>query len=251
MRSKCAIGNSPVKALVVAVTFLSATALPQSIRVDSTPGHAANTFIPTTALGAGIDRISTAATDKLFTEPVMKQVLSAGWQTVSYRQNTELYVEAWHWNPQGSWSDFAGKGYFTGSATPAEPIRHSFGYLLPHRGFTRNDGVDNGYSRITDGDLNTYWKSNPYLTKAFTGEDDSLHPQWIAIKLAERQIVTAIRMAWAEPYARSYRVQYWLGSGDAIDEPSGGVWKDFPAGTVTDGKGGRVTVPLSPAPVAA
>ena len=65
------------------------------------PAHVANTFVPTEALGAGIDRINTAATDKLFTEPVMKQVLSAGWQTVTYRQNTELFVEAWHWNPQG------------------------------------------------------------------------------------------------------------------------------------------------------
>jgi hypothetical protein len=133
---------------LVMVCMLPSLAASKSVQVDITPGHAAKSFVPTTALGAGIDRISTAATDKLFTEPVMNKVLSAGWQTVSYRQNTELYVEAWHWNPQGTWSDPAGKGYFTGSATPAEPIRHSYGYLLPHRGFTRNDGVDNGYSRL-------------------------------------------------------------------------------------------------------
>ena len=145
--------------------MLPSFAASQSIQIDITPGHAAKSFVPTTTLGAGIDRISTASTDKLFTEPVMKQVLSAGWQTVSYRQNTELYVEAWHWNPQGRWSDPSGKGYFTGNATPGDPIRHSFGYLLPHRGVTRNDGVETAISRITDGDLNTYWKSNPYLTK--------------------------------------------------------------------------------------
>src|SRR5690349_8145859 len=81
----------------------------QTIRVDATPGHEVNKFVPTEALGAGIDRINTSATDKLFAEPVMKQVLSAGWQTVSYRQNTELFVEAWHWNPQGTWSDPSGK----------------------------------------------------------------------------------------------------------------------------------------------
>jgi len=98
------------------------------------PAHVANTFVPTEALGAGIDRINTAATDKLFTEPVMKQVLSAGWQTVTYRQNTELFVEAWHWNPQGTWSDSSGKGYFVGNPKPGDFVRHSFGYLLPHRG---------------------------------------------------------------------------------------------------------------------
>jgi len=79
-------------------------------------------------------------TDKVFTDPVMKQVLSAGWQTVSYRQNTELFIEAWHWNPQGTWSDPAGRGYFVGNPKPGDFIRHSFGYNLPHRGFTRNDG---------------------------------------------------------------------------------------------------------------
>ena len=71
----------------------------QTIVVDSTPDHATNTFRPTEALGAGVDRIPRAATDKVFTEPVLKQILSAGWQTVTYRQNTELFVEAWHWNP--------------------------------------------------------------------------------------------------------------------------------------------------------
>ncbi|PYX57438.1 MAG: hypothetical protein DMG76_11810 [Acidobacteria bacterium] len=93
------------------------------------PAHVANTFVPTEALGAGIDRINTAATDKLFTEPVMKQVLSAGWQTVTYRQNTELFVEAWHWNPQGTWSDSSGKGYFVGNPKPGDFVRHSFGSL--------------------------------------------------------------------------------------------------------------------------
>ena len=112
--------------------------------------HAVQSFVPTAALGAGIDRISTAATDKLFDRTVLEKVLEAGWQTVSYRQNTELHVEAWHWNPAGTWSDPSGKGYFTGSVEPAAPVRHSFGYFLPHRGFTRNDGTESGYSRLTD-----------------------------------------------------------------------------------------------------
>ncbi|MGB9244857.1 MAG: hypothetical protein WCC03_16015, partial [Candidatus Acidiferrales bacterium] len=162
----------------IAVFFLLASSLPaQTIRVDATPSHSTNSIVPAQALGAGIDRLPYGATDKTFVEPTIKQVLSSGWQTISYRQNTELHMEAWHWNPQGTWSDPAGKGYFTGSTALGEPIRHSYGYPLPHRGVTHDDGTDMvGYSRLTDGDLNSYWKSNPYLAQPYTGEDDSLHP---------------------------------------------------------------------------
>jgi len=225
----------------------------QTVTVDAAASHVANTFSPIQAMGTTLDRIPSNTTDTFFEPDQIKQILEAGWGPVSYRQNTELFVQAWHWNPKGTWSDPAKQGYFVGNATPSkELIRHSFGYSLPHRGVTRNSGSEfDGYSRLDDGDLNTYWKSNPYLTKTFTGEEDSAHPQWIAVKLAERQIVTAIRLAWAEPYARKYRVQYWLGNGDAIDDPVSGEWKDFPAGAISDGKGGTVTIQLSAAPVAA
>ena len=76
-----------------AAAFLFSLSLAaQTVRVDT--AHPAKTFIPTEALGAGIDRINLKATDKVFTEATMKQVLSAGWQSVTYRQNTELHVEA-------------------------------------------------------------------------------------------------------------------------------------------------------------
>src|SRR5262249_51573345 len=164
---------------------------------------------------------------------------------------TELFVQAWHWNPKGTWSDPAGKGYFTGDSTPVEPIEHSFGYSLQHRGFTRNGGTEfDGFSRLDDGDLNTYWKSNPYLAKPFTGEDDSLHPQWVVIDLGKRQDVNAIRIAWAEPYARVYEGQYWTGDGDAMDEAVSGQWNKFSAGSVKNGQGGTVTLQLDSSPVA-
>ncbi len=222
----------------------------QSIRVDVTPTHSTNSIRPTEALGAGIDRLPYGSTDKLFADDNIKQVLSAGWNTLTYRQNTELHIEAWHWNPQGTWSDPAGKGYFTGSASPgAEMIRHSYGYPLPHRGVTHDDGTDNvGFSRLTDGDSDSYWKSNPYLTQAFTGEDDSLHPQWVILDLASKLDVTAIRIAWAEPYATKYLVQYWTGD-DPIRKPTAGVWQTFPAEAVTDGKGGNATLQLAMQPL--
>jgi hypothetical protein len=225
-------------------------ALGQTIRVDITLGHETNSIVPTKALGAGIDRLPYGAADKLFVDATIQQVLSAGWQTLTYRQNTELHIEAWHWNPQGTWSDPAGKGYFTGSATPgAEMIRHSYGYPLPHRGVTRDDGTDTvGYSRLTDGDTGSYWKSNPYLTQAFTGESDSAHPQWVFLDLASPLPVTAIRIAWAEPFATQYEVQYWTGE-DPIKKPTLGVWQTFPGGLVNDGKGGNATLQLAKEPV--
>jgi len=222
----------------------------QVIRVDANQSHVTNTIRPTEAVGAGIDRLPYGATDKLFVESTIKQVLTSGWQTITYRQNTELHMEAWHWNPQGTWSDSAGKGYFTGSATPgAEPIRHSYGYPLPHRGVTRDDGTDTeGYSRITDGDADTYWKSNPYLAEKFTGESDSLHPQWVIVDLTKPRDVNAIRIHWAEPYATHYLVQYFTGE-DPIKKPTLGTWQTFPGGAITDGKGGAVITNLAAKPL--
>ena len=229
-------------------SFLSA-AHAQTVVVDAAPEHSTNSFIPTQALGAGIDRMPSAAVEKYFSQPPLEAILAAGWQPVTYRQNTELAIEAWHWNPNGRWSDPGGKGYFTGSMTPADPIRHSYGYPLPHRGFTRNEGSEaHGYSRMTDGSLDTYWKSNPYLTKAFTGTDDSQHPQWVVLDLATPQPVNALRIAWGEPYATQYLVQYWTGD-EAIKQPTKGSWVSFPSGILTQGRGGTVTLPLTSTPM--
>src|SRR5215469_14426590 len=236
-------------ASILAVTFGCEVAA-QTIRVDATPSHVLNKFSPPYALGTTVDRVPSNATDTFFAPDQLKQTLEAGWGVVSYRQNTELFVQAWHWNPAGTWSDPSGKGYFTGDSTPKEMIRHSYGYSLQHRGFTRNEGTEfDGYSRLDDGDIQTYWKSNPYLTKAFTGEDDALHPQWVVINLGKKEDVNAIRIAWAEPYARAYVVQYWVGPGDAMDEQDNGKWTTFSSGTVLDGKGGTVTLRLASSPI--
>ncbi len=226
------------------ITTQSATA--QLVQVDATPGHEVNTFSPLYALGSTVDRVPSNATDVFFRPDQIAQIQKAGWGVISYRQNTDLFVQAWHWNPNGRWSDPAKQGYFVGDATPTQMmIRHSYGYSLPHRGFTRNNGTEfDGFSRLDDGDTSSYWKSNPYLTKHFTGEDDSLHPQWVVINLEKKKNINAIRIAWAEPYARAYRVQYWVGDGDAMDEQDKGQWKDFASGNEAAGKGGDETLQL-------
>src|SRR5215475_8562884 len=223
----------------------------QRVTVDATPSHVANRFSPLFALGSTVDRVPSNAADVFFRPDQIQKILSAGWGVISYRQNTDLFVQAWHWNPDGTWSDPAEKGYFTGNATPTnQMIRHSYGYSLQHRGFTRNGGTEfDGFSRFDDGDVNTYWKSNPYLTSAFTGENDSLHPQWVVIGFDKKESVNGIRIAWADPYAREFKVQYWVGDGDAMDEQDKGEWKEFPSGSVTDAKGGDATIRLSTSPV--
>ena len=239
-------------ALLTAALPFSAVLRAQTVRVDITPSHAVNTIDPKTSVGAGVDRIPVDAIDHDLTDKsTIQQTLESGWHPVTYRQNTDLGIEAWHWNSEGTWSESGEKGYFVGSSTSTAFIRHSFGYALPRRGTTRNDGTGNsGYSRLTDGDESTYWKSNPYLTSHFTGEDDSLHPQWVIIDLADNFPIDTLKIAWAEPYATQYLVQFFAGA-DPIHRPTAGVWQTFPHGIVTDGKGGNVELHLtaSPTPV--
>ncbi len=216
-------------------------------------------FNPDQALGSSMDILSHDVVEKIYTEPMVKQCLSAGWGPITYRQNTELSIAAWHWNPNGAWSDAARKqGYFTGSSELQEPIRHSYGYPLPHRGHTRNGGAEQGYSRLTDGNPDSYWKSNPYLSSKFTGQPDSAHPQWVVIDLGSNELISHARIHWAEPYARLYELQYWAtkkGSNEnapaesPMERPMSGIWTAFPSGIISDGQGGVATVQLSPDPV--
>ena len=246
----------------IGVLLLASGLGAQQIVVDASPSHVVNTFSPPHALGGAIDRLRAGEgapgeeetrlskeavdrnTDTLLSDPVLKEILGAGWQTVTYRQDTELMVEAWHWNAAGRWSNAEkNEGYFTASAEPGETIRHSYAYPLPHRGFSRGDG--NGWSRLTDGDVNTYWKSNPYLTKEFTGEEDALHPQWVMIDLGAKVDVNAIRIAWANPYARRYAVQFWTGTLEPFyNGTQAGTWQTFPKGFISDGQGAVATLKL-------
>jgi hypothetical protein len=248
--------------VAIGALFPSAAVLAQTVVVDATPSHVVNAFSPIRSLGAGVDRLRAGEgapemerssitkeevernTDQLLSGPILKAILGAGWQPVTYRQNTELQIEAWHWNPQGSWSDPQKQdGYFTGSAEPTGTIHHSWSYPLPHRGDTQGDG--DGWSRLTDGDPKSYWKSNPYLTSAFTGEDDSSHPQWILIDLGKKVDIDTLRIAWANPYARDYQIQFWTGALEPFYEgTTKGTWQTFPKGSVVGAKGGTTTLKL-------
>jgi len=231
--------------------LLGVAMMAQTIRIDTTAP--VNTIDPRTSVGAGIDQIPVAAIEHDLTPEALQPVLQAGWQPITYRQNTDLSVTAWHWNSAGTWSGPGDQGYFTGSADSAGFIRLSYGYALTHRGVTANDGTGPaGYSRITDGDPDTYWKSDPYLTSRYTHESDDMHPQWVIVDLSRYQLIDTIRINWAQPYATKYVVQYWSQPGpapDALHSPLLGVWATFPQGVIERGEGGITTLRLSELPV--
>jgi hypothetical protein len=230
-------------------TLITSSAMAQTVRIDVSPGKAI-AFDPDKAMGSSMDILPEKTFEATYSDAVIKESLSAGWGPITYRQNTELTIDAWHWNPTGKWSNEKEKsGYFVGSATPGEMLRKSYGYALPHRGTTRSDDDANEYSRLTDGDEATYWKSNPYLTEKFTGEADSLHPQWIVLDFGTPQDISGIAIAWANPYAKRYVVEYWDGGKDAVTKQDEGKWVKFPEGEVTNGSGGKNVQRLAEKPV--
>src|SRR5438046_1756892 len=216
-----------------------------TVHVDATRGHSINSFDPDSALGSSIDVLSRTSIDKVYTPHVLQESLSAGWGPITYRNNTELRIAAWHWTENGTWSDAAHRsGYFTGSTELKAPIKYILAYALPHRGFATSG------DRPVPGPSLTYWKSNPYLTSKFTHESDDLHPQWVVVDLKTDKPVSAIRIQWENPYATRYQVEYWTG-GDALDFDFGpkGEWKLFTSGVFKTGRGGTATLKLSNAPV--
>jgi F5/8 type C domain len=216
-----------------------------TVQVDATPAHMINSFDPDAALGSSIDVLSHRDIDKVYTPHIVQESLSAGWGPISYRNNTELRMAAWHWTENGTWSDPAHRsGYFTGSSDLKKPIKYTFAYALPHRGFATSG------DRPVPGPNLTYWKSNPYLTSKFTGESDALHPQWVVVDFKAEKPVNAVRVLWENPYATTYRVEYWTGS-DALDFDEGpnGRWEVFPSGAIKAAHGGTVTLRLANIPV--
>jgi len=210
-----------------------------------------NTVIPSQALGATVDGQDRGVSSAIFRPATLAAMRSVGLRPLSYRLRTELGIAVWHWNPRGRWSDpDHARGYWTSDNRVLDPIAISHGYRLPRRGNTIDQAENNGYSRLADGDLATFWKSNPYLDHRYTGEDDARHPQWLIADLGKRQAVNAIRIVWGVPYAKRYRVQYWDGEDPEYpDEYPPGSWRDFTTGVVSEAQGGDVTLRLTTTPV--
>src|SRR5437773_6940903 len=157
-----------------------------TVHVDATRGHSINSFDPDSALGSSIDVLSRMGIDKVYTPHIVQEALSAGWGPITYRNNTELRMTAWHWTENGTWSDAAHKsGHFTGSSELKEPIKYILQYSLPHRGFSGSG------DRPFDSGNHSHWKSHPYLSSKCTGESDALHPQWVVMDLRAEKPINA------------------------------------------------------------
>jgi len=215
--------------------------------VDLAPGKH-RIFDPADALGIGIDGVRAGDSDRLLTPGNIAAVKASGLQSSIYRLRTELGIEAWHWNPVGQWSDPVHKqGYWTSSDTLGPPIQLSWGYRLPRRGDSTDQANDEDYSRLTDGDESSFWKSNPYLDPTYV-HDGQPHWQWLVVRLDAMAPIDTIKIAWADPYAVQYEVQYWT-SDDEYDDTA--TWTTFPLQRQTRGKGGTETLRLTDHPITA
>lgn len=211
-------------------------------------------FDPRQALGGGIDGHWEGETEDMLAPERVRKMLDAGLGPVSLRLRTELAVDAWHWNPRGRWSDPKhSQGYWTSESQPdpKNPICVSYGYKLPRRGNTLDEANDDGYSRLNDGDPKTFWKSNPYLTQAYTGEPDRRHPQWVVLDFGKPVPINVINILWGEPFATTFRLEYATKGGVYFGGHPWNVWHCFPQGCIRHGKGGDQVIKLSRHPLRA
>ncbi len=218
-----------------------------NIRILYTPGNPSNTFIPSKNIGGAIDGHFKGDIDEMLTAETIREMKTVGLKPVSYRLRTELGDEVWHWNPRGKWSDSLKKeGYWISDSVSEKPIEISNGYKLPRRGNTFDQANDKDFSRISDGDTSSFWKSNPYLDQYFTNESNTLHPQWVIVDLGKLKEVNAIRIKWGNPYPISFKIDYAEHTDPTYFDPyQTGIWNAFPDNILDNRKGENKIIKFS------
>ncbi len=225
-------------ALISACIFASAAAeaKPMRDRVLVNLDRPVNSFVPDLALGAALDGMEKGEVKLYLTPFNIEKMRSSGLRRVTYRSRPELGIEVWHWTDQGAWSDAAHQqGYWTGDEHAVTTPNLTWGYSLPRRGDTIDNATNVSYSRIDDGDPQSFWKSNPYLDRRYTGVD--ARPSWMVLSFAKTVKVDAARIVWGAPFARHFLVQYWDGPATMWQgrerATEDGHWRTFPHGDVT------------------
>ncbi len=225
-------------ATAIAATAVAPATATQAVKVViQSQAAPLRRFIPDEALGGTFDGHSAGEIAPLFAPANMAAMQGAGVKSISYRLRTELAIQCWHWNDRGAFSGPDGAaGYWVADPAPGAPLGVTHGYRLPRRGSSSDQADDDGYSRILDGNPATFWKSNPYLDRHFTGEPNDQHPQWIAVRLGDVAAVNALEITWREPYATRISLQVSLSEKD-FDYLKPGDWQplDVPLATPTGG----------------
>ena len=116
--------------------------------------------------------------------------------------------ENWHWNGTGTTNSL---GQWVPNNTTYSPGFQSNGALY----YPMN---------VTDGNGATLWRSN-----AITVNPNN---QWIYINLGSAQNANSVQIDWSNPYALSFKVQYWTAGGNEPITYSSNAWTDTSAGTV-------------------
>ena len=220
-----------VSALTICLLVLAARSYvpanreqPVTVTVDTT--KPANRFIPSQALGAGVDGHELGETERQLSPANITAMRSAGLRPLTYRLRTELAGEAWHWNPKGTWSDAAHRqGYWTPIEIQAQS--NFLGYRLPRRGNTIDQPTATG-TRASRRWLGL-WKSKPCLDNASPAKIRST-PQWVSRSRCV-EAVSAIRILWAHPLRRSYRFSMATVGGRFVAPPANRLF-EFPRGNL-------------------
>jgi hypothetical protein len=203
------------------------------------PSRVLRAFRPEEAFGVAIDGGDAAEARALLNRKNAPAMRAAGFKSASYRLRTELAGQVWHWSSYGRWSDQEHhQGYWIGDASRDDDHDLSFGYRLPRRGNSRDEANDDGFSRIDDGDVTTFWKSNPYLDPKLDGI--GIERQWVIADLGRRRSIDTAQIRWAEPYAAQFLLQRWVGA-DQYD----GKWSDLTS--ILSGHAGLQSVVFAPA----
>ena len=244
--------------VLVSAGAIHAQTITGNVTIDLSRGPSAE-FVPDQTFGAALDGNEEGETVAIYSAKNVRKMQSAGLKQVSYRLRTELGVEAWHWSERGTWSDPKHQqGYWVSSDSSRQNVLLSHGYRLPRRGNTIDQAANDGYSRLTDGDASSFWKSNPYLDERYTGEANFEHPQWVVIELSTSEPVNAIRIDWGTPYATRFEIQYSaeISRNDtmASTDPDFGAttveaWRTFPHGVISSSDGRPTLLRLAEVPV--
>ena len=196
--------------LIACAALLALSATAQTVHVDVSAGKAL-AFDPDKAMGTSMDILSAKDLETVYSAPMVKAGLSAGWGPIYLPPEYRADLRRMALEPRRQMERRgAQERVFCRQRGAEETLRKSYGYRIMHRGTTRSDSGQDEYSRMTDGDPSTYWKSNPYLSSRFTGDPDSANPQWVVVEFARPQEIDSIRIAWANPYATKYEVEYGL-----------------------------------------